>query len=146
MEETGSTRETTPAGHHEPRASNARRAFGILRFAFVVAPILAGLDKFLNLLTDWDRYVAPVIDRILPLSPTGIMYVVGPVEIAAGLLVAFRPRIGGYVVAAWLTAIILNLLMVPGYFDIALRDLGLALAALALAELAGEAEAGAVGV
>ena len=126
-------RESTPAHVATP----AHQAYQILHFAFVVAPILAGLDKFFHLLTNWDMYLAPIVARV-----TGgghwFMLGAGVVEMAAGLIVAFRPRIGGYVVAAWLWLIIINLLMVPGFFDIALRDFGLSLGALALARLAEE--------
>jgi len=114
----------------------ARQAFRILHVGFVVAPILAGLDKFFEVLVDWDRYLAPVATDVLPVSGHSFMLAVGVIEIAAGVLVAFRPRIGGYVVAVWLWAIILNLLVAGNYFDIALRDFGLSLAALALARLA----------
>ena len=114
----------------------ARQAFRILRVGFVVAPILAGLDKFFDVLVDWDRYLAPVVTDVLPVSAHTIMMVVGVIEIAAGVLVALRPRIGGYVVAVWLWAIIVNLLVLGDYFDIALRDFGLSLGALALARLA----------
>jgi hypothetical protein len=118
----------------------ARQAFQILRFGFTVAPLLAGFDKFTHLLVNWDQYLAPVVARMLPFSGHTFMLVVGVIEMAAGVLVWLRPRLGGYVVAAWLCGIILNLLLIPGYFDIALRDLGLALGALALARLA-ESEA-----
>jgi hypothetical protein len=114
----------------------ARQAFRLLQVGFVVAPILAGLDKFFEVLVDWDRYLAPVATDVLPVSGHSFMLAVGVIEIAAGVLVAFRPRIGGYVVAVWLWAIILNLLVAGDYFDIALRDFGLSLAALALARLA----------
>jgi hypothetical protein len=114
----------------------ARQAFRILHVGFVVAPILAGLDKFFEVLVDWDRYLAPVATDVLPVSGHSFMLAVGVIEIAAGVLVAFRPRIGGYVVAVWLWAIIVNLLVAGDYFDIALRDFGLSLGALALARLA----------
>jgi hypothetical protein len=114
----------------------ARQAYRILHVAFVVAPVLAGLDKFFNVLIDWDRYVAPVVTDVLPVSAHTLMLVVGAIEIAAGILVALRPRIGGYVVAVWLWAIIVNLLLAGDFFDIALRDFGLSLGALALARLA----------
>jgi hypothetical protein len=114
----------------------ARQAFRILHVGFVVLPILAGLDKFFEVLVDWDRYLAPVATDVLPVSGHSLMLAVGVIEIAAGVLVALRPRIGGYVVAVWLWAIILNLLVAGDYFDIALRDFGLSLAALALARLA----------
>ena len=114
----------------------ARQAFRILQVGFVVAPILAGLDKFVEVLVDWDRYLAPVVTDVLPVSGHSLMLAVGVIEIAAGVLVALRPRIGGYVVAAWLWAVIVNLLVAGDYFDIALRDFGLSLGALALARLA----------
>jgi hypothetical protein len=114
----------------------ARQAFRILQVGFIVAPILFGLDKFFEVLVDWDRYLAPAVTDALPVSGHTVMLAVGVVEIAAGLLVALRPRIGGYVVAVWLWVIIVNLLVVGDYFDIALRDFGLSLGALALARLA----------
>jgi hypothetical protein len=114
----------------------ARQAFRILHLGFVVAPILAGLDKFFGLLVDWDRYLAPVVTDVLPFSAHTIMMAVGVIEIAAGVLVAVRPRIGGYVVAVWLWGIIVNLLVAGDFYDIALRDFGLSLGALALALLA----------
>jgi len=114
----------------------ARQAFRILYVGFIVAPVLAGLDKFFNVLVDWEQYLAPVVTDVLPVSARTIMLAVGVVEIAAGVLVALRPRIGGYVVAVWLWAIIVNLLVAGDYFDIALRDLGLSFGALALAWLA----------
>ena len=98
--------------------------------------MLAGLDKFFDVLVDWDRYLAPVVTDVLPVSAHTVMVVVGVVEIAAGVLVALRPRIGGYVVAVWLWAVIVNLLVAGDYFDVALRELGLSLGALALARLA----------
>jgi hypothetical protein len=103
-----------------------------------VAPVIAGADKFFHVLVNWDQYLSPVVTRILPLSGHTFMLGVGLVEIAAGLLVAFLPVIGGLVVGAWLCGIILNLLSIPAYYDIALRDLGLALGAFALARLATE--------
>ena len=115
------------------------QAFAILRFGFTVAPIVAGLDKFLQLLTNWDKYLAPGISNALGIAPHTFMTVVGVVEIVAGLLVAWRPRWGGYVVAAWLLGIIGDLVVTGGYLDVALRDLGLCLGALALEKLA-EAE------
>jgi hypothetical protein len=117
------------------------QAYQILHVGFVVAPLVAGLDKFFHLLVDWDRYLAPLVPRLLGISGHTLMLAGGVVEIAAGLLVAFKPRIGGYVVAAWLLGIVFNLLLIPGYFDIALRDFGLALGALALARLSEAYEA-----
>ncbi|MGW3681516.1 hypothetical protein [Streptomyces prasinus] len=112
------------------------QAFVILRVGFTVAPILFGLDKFTNLLVDWPAYLAPWIDDIVPGSAQTAMYAVGVVEIVAGLVVAVKPRFGGWLVAGWLSGIIVNLLTIPGYYDIALRDFGLLLGAVALARLA----------
>lgn len=117
-------------------ANGARNAFVILRTAFTVAPVVFGLDKFANLLTFWPKYLAPWIDRIVPGTAQQDMYLVGIVEIAAGVLVALRPRWGAPVVAAWLLGIIVNLLTLGGYYDVALRDVGLLAGALALWSLA----------
>jgi hypothetical protein len=125
-------RSRTPAAIDNP----TYQAFLALRAGFVVAPILFGLDKFTNLLADWTTYLAPAIDRLVPGSASGAMLAVGVVEIVAGLVVAVRPKVGGYLVAAWLAGIIGNLLLLGDHYDIALRDLGLLLAALALARLA----------
>ncbi len=114
----------------------ARAAYRLLRALFVVAPVLFGLDKFVGLLTDWDRYLAPQIDALAPGTTHQAMLAVGVVEVLAGILVAVAPRIGGYVVAAWLAGIIVDLLLLGGHGDIALRDVGLLVAALALAQLA----------
>ncbi len=111
-------------------------AFVLLRSAFTVAPILFGLDKFFDLMTSWSGYLAPRIDSIVPGDAHQAMLVVGVIEIAAGVLVAVRPHIGGWVVAAWLAGIILNYLLIPGFYDIALRDVGLLAGAVALARLA----------
>jgi hypothetical protein len=113
-------------------------AYKILHVGFVALPIIAGLDKFTHLLVNWDTYLAPRIASVLPTSAHNFMLLVGVIEIIAGLLVAVMPRIGSYVVAAWLWGIIINLLLIPGYFDIALRDFGLSLGALALAQLSRE--------
>src|SRR6185503_14084821 len=101
-----------------------------------VAPILFGLDKFFDILTDWNQYLAPWINDIVPGSATTAMEIVGVIEVAAGILVAVAPRIGAYVVALWLLGIIVNLLSIPGFYDVALRDFGLFVAALALGRLA----------
>lgn len=114
----------------------ANQAFLLLRTVFTVAPILFGLDKFLGLLTDWEAYLAPWVNDIVPGTAHQAMLAVGVVEILAGLLVAVRPAIGGYVVAAWLLGIIVNLLTMGEYYDVALRDFGLLVGALALARLA----------
>ena len=112
------------------------QAFLLLRTVFTVAPILFGLDKFTNLMTDWPTYLAPWIDGILPGDASTAMHIVGVIEIAAGILVAVAPRIGAYVVALWLAGIIVNLLTLPGFYDVALRDFGLLVGALALGRLA----------
>jgi hypothetical protein len=112
-------------------------AYKILHVGFVVLPLVAGLDKFFHLLVNWDMYLAPRVASLLPFSAHTFMLIAGVVEVVAGLLVAVKPRIGGFVVAAWLWGIIVNLLLVPGYYDIALRDFGLSLGALALGILAG---------
>jgi hypothetical protein len=116
------------------------QAFRILQVGFIVAPTIAGLDKFFRLLVNWDQYLAPAIARMLPVSGRVFMMLVGVVEIAAGLLVALKPKLGGAVVAAWLAAIILNLVIAGAYWDVALRDLGLMLGALALSRLAAQQE------
>jgi uncharacterized membrane protein YphA (DoxX/SURF4 family) len=112
------------------------QAFALLRIAFTVAPIAFGLDKFFNVMVDWPIYLAPWINDIAPGSGQDFMYLVGAIEIVAGVLVALKPRYGAYVVAAWLAGIVLNLLTHSGYYDVALRDFGLMLAALTLARLA----------
>ena len=114
----------------------AHQAFLLLRTVFTVAPIVFGLDKFANVLTDWPQYLAPWIDDIVPGTAQQAMYAVGVVEVLAGVLVAVLPRIGAWVVAAWLAGIIGNLLTIPGFYDIALRDFGLLVGAVALARLA----------
>ncbi|MFL5342500.1 MAG: hypothetical protein ACJ8F7_20330 [Gemmataceae bacterium] len=116
-------------------ARPAYQAYLILCVGFAVLPIVAGLDKFCHVLVNWDFYLAPIVTRILNVSAHSFMLAVGVIEIVAGLLVAARPRIGAYVVMAWLWGIIINLLLVPGFYDIALRDFGLSLGALALARL-----------
>jgi hypothetical protein len=118
------------------RENPAYQAYLFLRTGFIVAPILFGLDKFTNLLADWTTYLAPAIDRVVPGSASGAMMAVGVIEIVAGLVVAVRPKVGGYLVAAWLAGIITNLLLLGDHYDVALRDFGLLLAALALARLA----------
>jgi len=119
------------------RSDPTAQAFMLLRIAFTVAPILFGIDKFANVLTDdWTRYLAPAFNDIIPGSAADAMHLVGLVEIVAGLVVAVSPRFGGLLVAGWLGGIIVNLLIVGGYGDIALRDFGLLLGALTLARLA----------
>jgi len=116
-------------------ASPAYQAYQILRFGFTVAPIVAGLDKFLHLLTNWDQYLAPSVNRMLGGNGHLFMQAAGVIEIIAGIGIFIKPKIFGYVVGLWLLGIIINLLLIPGYFDVALRDLGLALGAFALARL-----------
>jgi uncharacterized membrane protein YphA (DoxX/SURF4 family) len=119
------------------RGDPAAQAFLLLRIGFTVAPILFGIDKFANVLTDdWTKYLAPAFNDILPGDAADGMHIVGVVEIVAGLTVAVVPRFGGVLVAGWLAGIIVNLLIVGGYGDIALRDFGLLLAALTLSRLA----------
>lgn len=136
-----STSTTTTGGTSAPprRASltdPGYQAFVILRTGFTVAPILFGLDKFAHLLVDWPAYLAPWIDDLVPGSAQAAMYAVGVIEIVAGVVVGIAPRFGGWLVAGWLAGIIVNLLTIPGHYDIALRDFGLLLGAVALARLA----------
>jgi hypothetical protein len=119
-----------------PGQDGAHDAFLLLRTVFTVAPILFGLDKFAQVMTDWDKYLAPWINDIVPGDAHDAMMIVGVIEIVAGILVAVAPRIGGYVVALWLVGIIVDLLTLGGYGDVALRDFGLFVAAIALARLA----------
>jgi uncharacterized membrane protein YphA (DoxX/SURF4 family) len=118
------------------RTDPAYQAFVLLRVVFAVAPVLFGLDKFFDVLVDWERYLAPWIDDVVPGSAATAMHLVGIVEIVAGLVVALKPRYGAYLVAAWLGGIIVNLLTYSGYYDIALRDFGLLVGALSLGRLA----------
>jgi hypothetical protein len=111
------------------------QAYQILHWGYVALPAIMGIDKFLHILANWDRYLSPAFARISPFSVHTTMLVVGVVELIAGLLVALRPRIGAYVVAAWLAGIIINLLLRGAFFDVALRDFGLMLGALALGRL-----------
>jgi hypothetical protein len=126
-------------GVHVPAPVDIRQpayqAFQILHWGFVAAPVIAGADKFLRQLANWDAYLSPAFAKLSPFSVHRTMMIVGTIEIVAGLLVALRPRIGSYVVAAWLGGIIINLLALGHGYDIALRDLGLCLAALALGRL-----------
>jgi hypothetical protein len=118
------------------RLSPARQAFLLLRTVFTLAPILFGLDKFANVLTDWPRYLAPDIDSLVPGTAQQAMYAVGVIEILAGVAVALITRYGALLVVAWLAGIIVNLLLLGNYYDVALRDFGLLVGALALSRLA----------
>jgi len=125
---------STLGSHH--LANPVFQAFVLLRVGFTVAPILFGLDKFLNWLVDWPLYLAPQFNDVIPGNAHQAMLAIGAIEIVAGVAVAVRPRFGGYLVAAWLAGIIVNLLVLAGHYDVALRDFGLLLAALTLARLA----------
>ena len=114
----------------------ASQAFLLLRIGFTAAPILFGIDKFFNGMVDWEKYLAPWINRLMPGTGHSFMLFVGIVEIIAGLVVALKPRYGAFLVAAWLAGIVVNLLTYSGYYDIALRDFGLMLGALTLTRLA----------
>ena len=129
--------QSTPRTHSSARLRDpVFQAFTLLRIGFTVAPILFGLDKFVDWLVDWRIYLAPEINDIIPGTAHQAMLIIGVIEIIAGLTVAVQPRFGGYLVAAWLGGIIVNLLLQANFYDIALRDFGLLLAALTLARLA----------
>jgi hypothetical protein len=126
-----------PVASARSKLSNpAYQAFSLLRAGFTVAPILFGLDKFADWLVDWRIYLAPELNDLIPGNAHQAMLAVGVIEILAGVVVALRPKFGGYLVAAWLGGIIVNLLMQGDFYDIALRDFGLLIGALALARLA----------
>ncbi|HTL70151.1 MAG TPA: hypothetical protein VL404_02550 [Candidatus Eisenbacteria bacterium] len=130
-----------PAIHTHPGElahAPAYQAYQILHFGFSVLPIIAGLDKFAHYLVNWDMYLAPRIAAVLPIDAHRFMLIVGGIEVLAGILVAVRPKLGAAVVAIWLWGIIANLLMAGGFYDVALRDFGLSLGALALARLSAE--------
>jgi hypothetical protein len=127
---------TETAHHYFIPAS--RQAYRLLHTTFVVAPLLAGLDKFFDLMVDWTVYLSPLATRLTGLSARQFMYGVGVVEVVAAGIVAWKPKIGGLIVCAWLWGIIINLLTIPGFYDIALRDFGLSLCALALSRLSVE--------
>jgi uncharacterized membrane protein YphA (DoxX/SURF4 family) len=129
-------RSSSPTRPGAELSDPAYQAYLALRAVFTVAPILFGLDKFTNWLVDWPVYLAPWINDVVPGSAQDAMYAVGVIEIVAGLVVAVAPRFGGWLVAAWLLGIIVSLLSIPGYYDVALRDFGLLVGAVALARLA----------
>ncbi len=112
-----------------------KQVFNLLRYTFVIVPIVAGADKFTNLLASWDQYISPSMAGIIPFPVTVFMMIVGAIEIAAGIIVLRKPEIGGYIVAAWLTLIALTLLIGFDYVDVAVRDLVMAIAALSMAKL-----------
>ena len=133
------SREMTLLGTETASATRpSYQAYQILRTGFTVAPIIAGLDKFFHLLVNWDQFLPGFVNNLTGGHGHELMLAVGVIEIVAGLGVAFKPRIFAYVVSAWLLLIVANLLMIPGFFDVALRDFGLALAALALGRLSQE--------
>jgi hypothetical protein len=132
----GAVPETTV--NSSPMIRPAHQAYLILYVWFIVLPIVAGLDKFFHLLVNWDLYLAPVVAQVLPFSGHTFMLIVGVIEIVAGLIVAIRPRIGAYIVMLWLWGIVVNLLLCANFYDIAVRDFGLSLGALALARLSKE--------
>ncbi len=111
------------------------QAFFLLRITFIVAPIIAGLDKFFYFLTNWTNYIAPFVLKEIQYHGDGFMVIAGIIEIIAGIGVIFKPKIFSYIIALWLLAIVINLLLTGHYFDIALRDIGLSLSALALGRL-----------
>jgi uncharacterized membrane protein YphA (DoxX/SURF4 family) len=115
--------------------AHVNRSWWVLRIVYGLVPIVAGFDKFTNLLVDWDKYLSPVALDVVPLSATLLMQVVGVVEIVAGFLVLALPRLGGYVVSAWLIAIAANLVSMGRYYDIAVRDVVMAMGAFVLAQL-----------
>lgn len=119
-------------------SSPSYQAYQILHIAYTVAPIVAGLDKFYHFLVNWDMYLSPMVPRTLGIAGHSFMLGVGVIEVIAGLLVAALPRLGGWIVGVWLIGIVINLLSIPAYFDIALRDFGLALGAFALARLSAD--------
>jgi hypothetical protein len=131
-----STDSTTSTAVTTPPGSGADRAFLLLRTVFTIAPIAFGLDKFAELLTDWEQYLAPWVDDLVPGTAHEAMLAVGVIEVVAGITVALAPRFGALLVAGWLGGIILNLVTMGEYYDIALRDFGLLVGALALAVLA----------
>jgi len=119
----------------EASLENARQVQQLMRYTYGLVPIVAGLDKFTNLLTDWKNYIAPSVNNALPFSASTFMAIVGVIEIFAGIIVLIRPRIGGFIVMAWLIAIALNLLISGHYYDVAVRDLVMAIGAFSLAKL-----------
>ncbi len=121
---------------HTLLSPTLRSTFRLLKYTFVVVPVVAGADKFLHLLTDWDKYLNPAMASMLPFQPHTFMMIVGVIEVIAGILVLLRPRIGGLVVAGWLTSIAVTLLAGGMYLDVAVRDLVMAISAFSMAQLA----------
>lgn len=117
---------------HAASTSRVERVATLLRWTYGLVPIVAGADKFTHLLTDWDKYLAPVVTDIIPLSPATFMSIVGVIEIIAGILVLVKPKLGSFIVACWLVAIAINVLLTGQYFDIAVRDIVMAIGAFSL--------------
>jgi hypothetical protein len=128
---------TTTTSHYVEEKSSttlsrAERVEQILHWTYGLVPIAAGADKFLNILTDWDKYLAPIVTDVIPLSPSAFMSIVGVIEIVAGIIVLVRPKIGSLIVALWLVGIAVNLLFTGQYFDVAVRDIVMAIGAFCL--------------
>jgi uncharacterized membrane protein YphA (DoxX/SURF4 family) len=125
---------TSDYSHHAPAAATNRvdRVTSVLRWTYGLVPIVAGADKFTHLLTDWNQYLAPVVTRIIPLTPDAFMSIVGVIEIIAGIIVLARPRLGSFIVGCWLLAIAVNLILTGQYFDVAVRDIVMAIGAFSL--------------
>jgi len=119
----------------EATIQNAGKVQQLLKYTYGLVPVVAGLDKFTNLLTDWKHYLAPSVSNMLPFSASTFMSIVGVIEIVAGIIVLVRPRLGGYIVMAWLIVIALSLIVGGQYYDIAVRDLVMAIGAFSLAKL-----------
>jgi len=117
---------------HSGTMSQAQKATSLLRWTYGLVPIAAGADKFMHLLTDWDKYLAPSIANLLPMQPHSFMSIVGIIEIVAGVLVLIRPKIGSLIVGIWLIGIAINLLLTGEYFDVAVRDIVMAIGAFSL--------------
>jgi hypothetical protein len=151
MTTTDATTHTAPSAAHQSRAERLKtdptfQAFWLMRLGFTLVPILFGADKFAHVMVNWDKYLAPDLQRWLSPFDTvhQTMYVVGGVEIFAGIVVLVLPRVGGYLVALWLAGIIVNLAIIGGYWDIMMRDVALFLLALTFARLASAFPAGAL--
>jgi hypothetical protein len=124
---------TTSYVDHAPATmTRVERVASILRWTYGLVPIVAGADKFTHLLTDWNKYLAPVVTDIIPLSPSAFMSIVGVIEIVAGIIVLIRPKIGSLIVGCWLIGIVINLLLTGQYFDVAVRDAVMAIGAFCL--------------
>ncbi len=112
-----------------------KNTYYILKYLFVIVPIAAGLDKFANILTNWEQYISPAIARLLPISASAFMMIIGVGEIIAGFIVLKKPEVGGYIVATWLSVIALTLLAGFTYIDVAVRDFVMVVSAVTMAKL-----------